>query len=181
MRWAVHVASILGVLWTPSATWAEPPSQTQLVALLSDYESMPDARVFVAHGATTADLLFQIYAAKAQPTFVRVRALRAFSYFPADISATRLQNVLTDPHAPSVLTREAANGLVRCLGEAAVPPVATLLRRPDPQLRRMAIEVLAQVGNAQVRSTFVAHRAVEVDPDVRGALDAALLHIGPTP
>lgn len=170
----IRVAVVIGVLSTPHATWADASSETRVVALLSDYESLPDARVFVERGEPMAATLFQIYAAGTRPTFVRLRALRVLSFFPAIVATERLRRVIADPNAKPVFVREAALGLVRCDTDGDTTLVAQLLKHNDPDIRRAAVHALQAAGTAQARSQLVVHRAHEPDTRVRVALDAAL-------
>ena len=174
------MALLVSVLWAPRAAWAEENAPNNLSVMdalalrLSDVESMPSAESFVTGGEPTAALLFALYDDARRPMLIRVRALRALSYFPADAAQSRLSAVIADTHAKVVLIREAALGLARCVGASAVEPIARMLSRSDVRIRRVAIEALASIDSADARAKLHAHRNTESDPSARTALDTAL-------
>lgn len=143
--------------------------------MLSHYERMPDASVFVAGGDAMAATLMQLYTEESQPTFIRVRALRALSFFAEDVAAGPLRKVVSDPGTKAVFVSEAAAGLVRCAGSHALEFVAPLLARHDSRVRISAIEALTRLGTPEVRVALLARQAIEADAEVRAALDSALL------
>lgn len=145
-----------------------------LATRLSDYESMPDAQSFLTGGEATAALLFALYDDTHRPMLIRVRALRALSYFPANMAQRRLLGVIADASEKLVLLREAALGLARCAGALAVEPIARMLSRSDVRVRRVAIEALGTIDCADATATLRAHRNTESDPSARKALDTAL-------
>lgn len=143
--------------------------------MLSHFERMPDASVFVASGDAMAATLVKLYAEESQPTFIRVRALRALSFFAGEVAAGPLRKVVSDPRVKAVFIREAAAGLVRCADSRALEFVAPLLARHDRRVRVSAIEALMQLGTPEVRAMLLKRQAIEADAEVRAALDSALL------
>lgn len=169
-----RVALIIGVLATPGTAWAAPFSEGDLVARLSDHESVPDASELVVGGEAVAMTLFQIFRNDALPTFVRVRALRVIASFAVDVATPLLQQALRIAGSRAVFVREAVAGLVHCRGAQATADLAPLLQRPEATVRRAAIDGLGQLATPEARVTLQAHRAHEADPSVRAALDMAL-------
>jgi len=176
----VHVAIIaVAASATPRTVQAddvnlESTERQRIVTLLSDYESLPDPQHVLAGGERTAGFLFDLYRDASLPTFVRVRALRSLSLFPADIAAARLTSVAREPGVRVVFVREAAIGLARCAGEAAIETLALLLARAEPHTRRGAVEALRTLATPKARAHLVSHRSHEADPAVRSAIDVAL-------
>jgi HEAT repeat protein len=179
MRWLVRVAMVLAAFAMPWASRADDDradesERQRVVGLLSDYETLPSPRDLTVGGERTARVLFELYQDVHVATFIRVRALRTLSLFPADVAAARLTSVTRELNARPLFLREGAIALARCAGEAAVDALATLLTRPDKQARRAAVEALRIVATANARARLLTHRATETDPGVRDVLDAAL-------
>lgn len=157
-----------------NATVDDAAEQRRIALLLSDYETLPDPRSLPLGGPRAARILFELYRSTEQPTFIRVRALRTLSLFPADVAAPKLVSVTRESGVRPVFLREAALGLARCAGESAVEVLASLLSRPDKLARRAAIDALQTLATPGARHHLAAHRVQESDPALRDALDAAL-------
>jgi HEAT repeat protein len=102
-------------------------------------------------------------------------------------SAVQSLGIFGDPQAVApligVLTsgayharQDAVNSLIQ-IGRAAIRPALAILRHPDPDVRRGAIEVLGKVGASEARSALV-ERLQDSSPDVRRGAVAALGMIG---
>jgi hypothetical protein len=91
--------------------------------------------------------------------------------------------VATSPQIPQredqPMKETAADALAR-IGTAAVPQVTVMLSDPNPELRKRAAHILAQIGpDAKIAVPELINRLRDEDEDVRKAAAHALGQMGP--
>lgn len=163
------LALAFGALASPVA--AEPLDRAR--ALLQGIDTAPPADAVRALGPDAAASLVQIAGDAATPMAVRARAVWALGAVPDDAGLAYLRALLSDPDAPAMLRRAAPAALCTGWSDAALPLVAAALADADPQLRNQAARALGRSGTDAARAALDARRAVEADPMVRAAIDAA--------
>jgi HEAT repeat protein len=109
--------------------------------------------------------------------FLRLMSIRSLitwnvpEAFP--VLVRRLEDPLTDNRVLALM------GIERLGDRKAVDPVLARLTDESPAVRAQAIATLAALGDAKVRPSLEALQQTEPDPNVQGALEAALSRLAP--
>ena len=109
--------------------------------------------------------------------FLRLMSIRSLitwnvpEAFP--VFVRRLEDPLTDNRVLALM------GIERLGDRKAVEPVLARITDESPAVRAQAIATLAALGDAKVRPSLEALQQTEPDPNVQGALEAALSRLAP--
>lgn len=161
-------------LLAPGQAAANPPGKAQVRQLLSGYEAMPAAESWRALGPETVAVLVSLYDDPSEPAYVRLRAVRAVSFYPVPATRTFLLAVTRVPGQGDLFVREAVLGLARAFGDRAVDDVKAFLNNPEPTVREGAAMGLGRIGTERARDALRRRLAIEGAEHVRGTIERAL-------
>ena len=172
-RWLSPLVA-LGCLLLPAAVQATPPTKAQLAQMLSGYEHTPGASEWRALGGETLPVLIDLYDDAGVPSYVRLRAVHAVSFYPSPATRTFLLAVARAPRQSDLFVRQAVLGLVRAFGARALADVEPFLAHPEPVVREAAAAGLGRIHSQPARDALGARLPVETDAVVREAITRAL-------
>jgi HEAT repeat protein len=148
--------------------------EKRLAQVLSGYEKIPGESYWKKRGPETVALLQALYADDRQPAFVRLRAVRAASFYRTPRAREFLLSVARKRGQKELFVREALLGLARAFKQQAGNEIASFLDHEKPLVRRAAAEALGAIKAEAYRSLLVRRLQRERDGAVRAALEQAL-------
>jgi HEAT repeat protein len=157
-----------------SAAAQDAAEQRRLAQVLSGYESMPGEDYWRARGPDTVAVLQALFRDDRQPALLRLRAVRAASYYTAPRARQFLLSVAREPGQKDLFVREALLGLARAFGEQAAGEIAPFLDHEKPLVRKAAAEALGAMKAERFRPELERRLKTERDRGVRAALQQAL-------
>lgn len=188
MRWQGAWLAALSLVITASPTVrSNPLARTQLEQALSGFDYLPSrATLETMLSGDVAGLLVVATAADDPDVTVgmRVRAYRALGQFDADIARNALTAAIvqyrdTDSPQARMMLVAAIEGLGAIGGDDAVDVLATTLGNDSRDVRAAAALALAETESADACTPLRGQNTHETNPQVRAALQAALLSIDP--
>lgn len=154
MKWSLLIVALLALsacapqpsVPTESAARQQddgvPESVRAIRGLLMAFhaEDLPDAETLHAHDDAEASLIY--LSQHAELLLVRARALSSLRFFPTQVSARHLLEVLRAPSTHPKLIAAALHGCERRHDEELMSIARDLRAHPDPRIRRAAGGVL---------------------------------------
>lgn len=186
MRWhGAWLAALALVVTAAPTVRSNPLARTQLEQALSGFDYLPSRATLDAMLSSDVSGLLVVATTTDDPDVtigMRVRAYRALGQFDADIARNALTAAIVqyrEADAPQarMLLIAAIEGLGAIGGDAAVTVLASTLGNDSRDVRAAAALALADTASADACSPLRGQNTHETDPQVRGALQAALLRI----
>jgi HEAT repeat protein len=159
---------------TPVGATAQTADEAQVLAMLSTYENLPGPEQWRRLGTGAIPILRKLYEDRDRPTHIRLRSVRAVSYYPAPAVRSFLLEVAGAPGQNDLFIREALLGLGRSFRERAAGDIAPFLNHRKTVVREAACHALREAGNPAAREAMRKRLRVEPDSLVRAALERAL-------
>lgn len=173
-RLSAAAVLLAAALLSPGQAAADPPGKAQVRQLLSGFEAMPAAESWRALGPETLAVLVSLYDDPSEPAYVRLRAVRAVSFYPVAATRTFLLAVTRVPGQGDLFVREAVLSLARAFGRRAVDDVRSFLSSPEPTVREAAAMGLGRIGTERARDALRRRLAIEGAEHVRRTIQRAL-------
>jgi hypothetical protein len=158
----------------PQSALGQDAAGRRLAQVLSGYERIPGEAYWRARGPQTVAALQALFDDERQPRFVRLRAVRAVSFYRTPRARSFLLAVARGPGQRDLFIREALLGLGRAFGEQVAGEIEPFLDHDLPLVRRTAAETLGAIEARAWRSKLERRLQKERDPGVRDALERLL-------
>lgn len=178
MRRLVSTAAMFVTVTVATSAPAGGGTPTEIIALLSGIDFMPDTATLSAVVNGDLTTLADVANEDGDPG-VRIRAYRALGQFDDDRARQGLKTGIDRYRTATAGTEllylmAAAEGLGLIGGPADVPVLAPLLDAPSRDLRVVTTRALAAIGDTQACDLLRARSSVEPEPQVEIELDLAL-------